>query len=301
MSKKWLELAISAPKNTRHVLGISGGKDSAALAIYIKDNYPQIADRMEYFFTDTGSELPEIYEILDKLEAHLGKKITRLGFGSGSSSASLSENQKTPFEHALILHDYSLPSARSRWCTRALKIKPFEAFIGDDPVISYVGIRADENRDGYISQKQNIKAVFPFSEDGIVRDDVFNILEESVGIPAYYEWRSRSGCFFCFFQRQEEWLGLKRRHPDLFQKAVEMEKNVGQRKIDWSTGERIVSGRGYTWNQSGTLEEIVAKAEEKEKREDKSTTGRALKWQEVLKNEMDDDDPDDQACLICSL
>ena len=26
----------------RHVLGISGGKDSAALAIYIKDNDPEI-------------------------------------------------------------------------------------------------------------------------------------------------------------------------------------------------------------------------------------------------------------------
>jgi tRNA(Ile)-lysidine synthase TilS/MesJ len=26
----------------RHVLGISGGKDSAALAIYMKQNYPQL-------------------------------------------------------------------------------------------------------------------------------------------------------------------------------------------------------------------------------------------------------------------
>jgi 3'-phosphoadenosine 5'-phosphosulfate sulfotransferase (PAPS reductase)/FAD synthetase len=284
---EWHELALGAPAGTRHVLGISGGKDSAALAVYIKDSYPQVAERMEYFFTDTGAELQEVYDTLDKLEAYLGKPINRL-----SSSRD--------FNHWLTLHDNMLPSVKTRWCTRVLKIRPFEEFVGDDPVISYVGIRADENREGYISQKPNIKAVFPFSEDGIIREDVFRILEESVGIPAYYAWRSRSGCFFCFFQRQDEWLGLKRLHPDLFQKALEMEKNVGQRKFDWGTGERIESGNGYTWNQSGTLEEIVIRAEEKELTGRKITRKGKIKWQDILKSEMDDD-PEDQACLICSL
>ena len=298
MTKKWFELALDAPEGTRHVLGISGGKDSAALAVYIKDNHPQVSEKMEYFFTDTGAELQEVYDTLDKLEAYLGTKIIRLGHGRD-------------FNHMLMMHDYSLPSARSRWCTRAMKLKPFEEFVGDDPVISYVGIRADENREGYISHKQNIQAVFPFTDDGVVRGDVFQILEDSIGIPAYYEWRSRSGCYFCFFQRQDEWLGLKRRHPELFQKAIEMEKNVRLRKFDWGTAERIESGNGYTWNQAGTLEEIVVRAEERERVElerqkSKNSGGKTKnmtksKWQDILKNEMDDDDPEDQACLICSL
>ncbi|TSA39078.1 MAG: phosphoadenosine phosphosulfate reductase, partial [Methylococcaceae bacterium] len=42
-------------KPVRHLLGISGGKDSAALAIYMRDKIPD----MEYFFADTGAELPE--------------------------------------------------------------------------------------------------------------------------------------------------------------------------------------------------------------------------------------------------
>ena len=46
---------LNQNSNVRHVLGISGGKDSAALAIYIKDRYPEISEKMEYFFTDTGS------------------------------------------------------------------------------------------------------------------------------------------------------------------------------------------------------------------------------------------------------
>ncbi|WP_181959955.1 phosphoadenosine phosphosulfate reductase domain-containing protein, partial [Klebsiella pneumoniae] len=50
----------------RHVLGISGGKDSAALAIYMRQHHPEL--NIEYFFTDTGKELPEVYEFLGKLE-----------------------------------------------------------------------------------------------------------------------------------------------------------------------------------------------------------------------------------------
>jgi 3'-phosphoadenosine 5'-phosphosulfate sulfotransferase (PAPS reductase)/FAD synthetase len=67
--------------SVRHVLGLSGGKDSAALAIYISQRYPKIHDRVEYYFTDTGAELPEVHQFLDKLEAYLGKEIVRLNSG----------------------------------------------------------------------------------------------------------------------------------------------------------------------------------------------------------------------------
>jgi 3'-phosphoadenosine 5'-phosphosulfate sulfotransferase (PAPS reductase)/FAD synthetase len=49
-------------KPTRHLLGLSGGKDSAALAIYMRDRVPD----MEYFFADTGAELPETLEFIEK-------------------------------------------------------------------------------------------------------------------------------------------------------------------------------------------------------------------------------------------
>ena len=139
--------------NTRHVLGISGGKDSAALAIYLKDKVPE----MEYFFCDTAKELPETYEFLVRLEGYLGKKIARL-------------NPRTGFDHWLKVFNGYLPSSNNRWCTRQLKLKPFEEWVGNDDVVSYVGIRADENREGYISHKPNIKAVFPFREDGLIKD-----------------------------------------------------------------------------------------------------------------------------------
>jgi len=271
----------------RHVIGISGGKDSAALAVYIKEHYPEVHDKVEYFFTDTGAELPEIYDFLDKLEAYLGKEIVRLNSGQ-------------EFEHWLKMHDEFLPSIKQRWCTRVMKIKPFENFVGNDPVISYVGIRADENREGYISHRETIKAVFPFVEDGLVRDDIFRILEDSVGIPEYYKWRSRSGCYFCFFQRQDEWKGLKEHHPELFEKAKEFESRIRE-KHTWDEGMVEVGGYGYTWSQRGTLDELVSMAEKREKMlAGKVSNKSKIRWQDAFKNG-EDDEPEDQACLICSL
>lgn len=210
---------------TRHILGLSGGKDSTALAIHMRDRVPE----MEYVFCDTGKELRETYEFLDRIEAYLGKKIVRL-------------NSELGFDHWLQMYGGYLPSSRMRWCTRQLKLRPFERYVGDEPVVNYVGIRADENREGYISTKPNIRSVFPFKEDGIRKADVVRILEESgVGMPSYYQWRSRSGCYFCFFQRREEWVGLLEKHPDLFEEAKKYER------VDLVTGER------YTWSQRESL------------------------------------------------
>lgn len=280
--------SIKSLDGARHVLGLSGGKDSAALAVYIKDKYPEIHEKVEYFFTDTGAELQEVYDFLDKLEAYLGKEVLRLSSGKD-------------FDHWLTVHNEYLPSAQQRWCTRMMKIKPFEDFVGDDLVVSYIGIRSDENREGYISQKDTIKAVFPFIEDGLIREDIFQILQDSVGIPEYYQWRSRSGCYFCFFQRQDEWLGLKRNHPDLFERAREYEQRL-RTKYDWKDGEVPIKGHGYTWSSQGTIDELVARAEKREKELGIIATSKksSEKWQETLKNMMDDD-PYDQACLVCSL
>lgn len=259
---------MSERKPVRHLLGLSGGKDSAALAIYMRDKVPE----MEYFFTDTGAELPETLAFVDLLEDLLGKEIVRLNSSKG-------------FDHYLKLHANYLPSAQQRWCTINLKLKPFEQFVGEDEIISYVGIRADEpHREGYISTKPNIKTRFPFREDGLVRDDIIRILEESgIGLPKYYNWRSRSGCYFCFYQRKIEWVGLYESHPDLFEKAKEFEK------FDEKTGKR------YTWSQGESLDELISRKDEIKQ---KFSIENKKKNQNNLMNVLLDDD-DGEACLIC--
>jgi 3'-phosphoadenosine 5'-phosphosulfate sulfotransferase (PAPS reductase)/FAD synthetase len=267
----------------RHVLGLSGGKDSSALAIYMRDRVPD----MEYFFCDTGAELPETYEYLNRLEAAVGKPIVRL-------------NASRDFDHWLEVYQGTLPSPQMRWCTKNLKIRPLEEWVGDDEVISYVAIRADENRLGYVSTKPNIEAVFPFREDGIDRAGVDRILDEAgIGLPAYYEWRTRSGCYFCFFQRKHEWVGLKDRHPELFEKAIAYEEKVNYRRT-------AMQERQYTWSQGESLHELIERRDEIEAKHEAALERAAKRTKpnrpllEILSDALDEDD-DSAACAVCHL
>ena len=277
----------------RHICGISGGKDSSALAIYLQNKLPDI----EYFFCDTGAELPETYEYLTRLEVILGKPIAYL-------------NSRRGFNHWFEVFRGTLPSPQMRWCTKNMKIKPIEEWIGDAPAVSYVAIRADEsNRKGYISTKPNIQARFPFIEDGIDHDGVMRILADAgVGLPAYYEWRTRSGCYFCFYQRKAEWIGLADRHPELFEQAIAIEQKVlYQAGVDSHADfkSRAMRGRQYTWSGGETLTDLRARREEILRRH-KIAQSRAAKARknipliEILADALDEDD-DTTPCTVCAL
>lgn len=274
----------------RHLLGLSGGRDSAALAVYIRQTRPDL--ELEYFFTDTGEELPEVHEFLGKLEGFLGKSILRL-------------NPRRDFEFWLREYNNFLPSPQTRWCTRQLKLAPFEEWTrpmlaAGEKVFSYVAIRSDEDyREGYSSKNENLKVVLPFREDGIDKPGVIEILESSgVGLPLYYEWRSRSGCTFCFFQQKIEWVRLRERHPDAFEKAKSLEKNA------------LDHGSPFTWTKGEPLsaleqpERVTAIRTEYETRKLRSKSKRPRNplrpWEENL--DIDDVygvDEADGACAIC--
>lgn len=278
---------------TRHICGISGGKDSSALALYLRDRVPE----MEYFFCDTGAELPETYEFLTRLEVILGKPIARL-------------NSERGFDHWFEVFRGALPSPQMRWCTKVMKIKPIEAWIGDEPAISYVAIRADEaNRKGYISTKPNIESRFPFVEDGVDHDGVMKILDDAgIGLPDYYEWRTRSGCYFCFYQRKAEWVGLAERHPELYERAIAIEQKVlldAGVDGDADFSERAMSGRQYTWSGGETLVQLRSRRQEildkHEAAMDRTRQTRdSLPVLAVLSEALGDDD-DPVACTVCAL
>ncbi|MGO2103506.1 MAG: phosphoadenosine phosphosulfate reductase domain-containing protein [Psychroflexus halocasei] len=364
----------------KHLLGISGGKDSAALSIYMSQKYAYLD--VEYYTCDTGKELRETYDLIERLNSVLGKDVELYKSMDEDNSP-----MKNPFDHFLAMYGGYLPSATARWCTNKMKLEPFEKHVGDEPTISYVGIRGDENREGYISKKENIQTIFPFRKniwsedvikkllandnidnlknyynefsseekhksafeyveqpispkftqrqklntlldidvklfnkvvfeflkttkypvgkleefplienDEIIRlDDVFQILEDSgVGVPAYYKpieyqveidgetktgtySRSRSGCFFCFYQQKIEWVWLLEQHPDLYEKAIEYEKT------------------GYTWmseslNDLRKPERVAAIKKEHylrmQRQKKKTRTGQS--WQdEILEAEGD--------------
>ena len=224
-------------KKEKHVLGLSGGRDSAALAVHMRQNHPELD--INYFFTDTGKELPEVYEFLVKLEGFLGKPIERL-------------NPDRDFDFWLKQYNQFLPSAQSRWCTRQLKLRPFEQWIrpvldNGTTVYSYVAIRADEEyREGYTSKRDNLVVKLPLKDDGVDKAGVLEILEGAgLGLPEYYAWRTRSGCTFCFFQQKIEWVRLMDRHPEYFEEAKRYEKNA------------IDHGSPFTWSQGESLNDLA--------------------------------------------
>ena len=262
----------------RHILSLSGGKDSAALAVYMRDRVPE----MEYIFHDTERELPETYEYLSRLEAYLGKHIhpTRPDYS---------------FDKWLEVFGGMIPSSHRRWCTKLLKLKPFEAYVGDDHVINYVGLRADEEREGYISRKSNIRTVYPFREDGLVLSDIVRILEESgLGMPTFTRWgRTRSGCFFCFFQQKIEWVRLKETHPDLFEQAKQYEyaNSKNGNAFYWSGDEPLAE-----LEKPERIAEIKRKWEVTREQQRKNSD----KLVQILGG-ADIDDDEQGACLICQI
>jgi hypothetical protein len=266
----------------RHILCLSGGKDSTALAIHMRRTRPHL--NLEYVFTDTLKELDETYDYLNRLEALLSIKIIRLNANAG-------------FDHWHTVFGGFLPSPQIRWCTKLLKLEPFEKYVGEGEVVSYVGIRADENRSGYISTKPNIKPTFPFKEDGIDYAGVMRILEESgLGMPPYLKWgRTHSGCFFCFYQQPIEWVRLLENHPDQFEQAMAYEKTSDE------------PGKSFTWSQGMSLaelrkpENIEAIKQRHEERQQRLKAQRGNKALVETLGGLDIDDAAPKPCLICQL
>lgn len=275
----------------RHVLGLSGGKDSAALAVYMRERHPEL--NIEYFYTDTGEELPEVYEFLGKLEGKLGKTILRL-------------NPDRDFRFWLDQYNHFLPSPNTRWCTRKLKLAPFENWVrpmlaAGDKVTSYVAIRGDEDyREGYAAKADNLFIKLPFREAGIDKAGVIDILQSSgIGYPKYYDWRSRSGCTFCFFQQKIEWVRLRERHPKAYSDAKALEKDALEHgsPFTWSKGESLSD-----MERPERIAEIEAEYKARRERMRKSIPINPLRPVEVYPEDIDDIyglDESNGSCAIC--
>ena len=277
----------------RHVLGLSGGKDSAALAVHMNEKYPHIP--IEYFFTDTSYELDETYKFLDKLKTRLSRPIKYIC-------------PTNTFDYFMKKYNNFLPSATARWCTVEMKLKPFEAWIAPSlkegvQIYTYIGIRYDERgRVGYKPTNPLIKAKFPFVDDCIDREGVTDILQNSgLGMPAYYKWRSRSGCQFCFFQRHIEWLGLKKNHPEQFEYAKSLEKtgNNGESRFTWIHEESLFEleqperVKAIKKNYQRQLERL------KKMKAEKINNNPFLKGEDIQIEQNISQDDVSSSCLIC--
>lgn len=223
----------------RHIIPISG-KDSLATALLQTTRYPELP--YKFIFNDVGSELPETYEWLSAIEEKTGWNIQRIG---------------KDLQEIIESRNNFLPSPKARYCTRESKIEPMKKWIGKEEATIYYGLRADENRIGFVPVgDRNITVNYPLVDMGIDLQGVYSICDAQGLEPPSFKWgrlyeavdkalgdyanwqdklsraehrilfagRSRANCFFCFFQRQYEFLWLYETHHDLYVKARDMEK-----------------------------------------------------------------------------
>lgn len=195
-----------------HIVGLSGGKDSTALAVWLSENEPR---PYNYVCTPTGDELPEMQQHWRNLERLLGQPLIQL---ENEGLALLNQRMK------------ALPNFRMRYCTRILKLKPYGAFIkAAQPAISYIGLRADEEeREGathggdFVAKTDEIQQRYPLRELGWHEEDVLQFLmERQIRIPR------RTDCARCFYQTVGEWYLLWKEHPEIYADVEREEAEIG--------------------------------------------------------------------------
>lgn len=176
------------------------------MALWLAENEPR---DYEFICNETGNELPEMHAHWARLEALLGKPLTRV-------------------RHSLDLVQLCeemqmLPNFRMRWCTRILKIEPTIQFMESLPDGStlYVGLRADEEpRRGIYGEDLTIR--FPLRDQGWGEADVWSYLaKRAISIPA------RTDCALCPYQRLGEWKYLWENHPNKWSEGEALEKSTG--------------------------------------------------------------------------
>jgi len=233
----------------RHVVAISGGKDSTALALRLRDVMPAV--KFEFLCTPVGNEPPELFQHLDKLEAELGPIMRLRPLGEGDQLKALIEREKM------------IPNFRARFCTRILKIVPtIEYLKAVAPCVQYVGLRADEEtRQGIYGTMDGVSQSYPFREWGWGLSEVVEYLEHrGVSVP------QRTDCAWCFHQKLVEWWNLWRKYPEAYAGAESFESEFGHtfrspERDTWPTGlkglrERFEAGhkpRGAENTLQGTL------------------------------------------------
>lgn len=244
------------------IVALSGGKDSTAMALRLRELHADIPFR--FVCTPTGNELPDMIEHWARLERLLDTPLEVL------PNRSLED---------LMGAQEALPSTRMRWCTRMIKIAPVLAFYKTLPAgsIACVGLRADEEeREGIFGS--SVQQAFPLRDWGWGLADVQGYLKaRGVCVPA------RTDCAWCPFQGADDWFRLWRDHPDFYARGEAWEERLGRTF-------RNPKAKLGTW--AASLRAMRAQFEA-----GKVTREESKRRLAVLKNS----DPEEAACRVCRM
>jgi len=189
----------------------AGVQTTAILFLYPKIQFEEV------IFADTGAELPETYEYIDRYIKPFIEE-------NGLKFTVVRGNEKG----ITNLEDYCLyyrimPSVRVRWCTSKYKLKPIFKYLEskkERPITAILGISYEERHRVIKSPYDWHIPEYPLVSMKMTRDDCKKVIvRKGYAIPP------RSGCYFCPFQTIDEWKDLYIRHPKLYERAIKLEEN----------------------------------------------------------------------------
>ena len=243
---------------------VSGGKTSAYLFIRLVEQNDGLPKNAVAIFQNTGREMPETYEFLEKLSEYTGQKIhwieavvpTKGRYSWRECTPKTAFRNGEPFE-ALILRRNFLPNAHFRFCTEELKIRPSQSFLknyfGERKWREILGIRADEaNRIERIQTKKE-RVIFPLYEAGITNLHILDFWRKmpfTLDLPTASNGKTIGGnCDGCFLKSLGNWVWLARKHSERAGWWESMEE-----KITTSTGR--VSPQRATFRENRSWKNI---------------------------------------------
>jgi len=208
---------------TVHVLSLSGGKDSVAAGLHLREQGIEHAR----VFMDTGWEHPDLYAHLDYLERELGhieRVIPRLPEVRADVVPRVADIEalvgRSPSAFVRwAVHKAMFPSRMRRYCKQELKVRPFLRWVDtlDDDVVNVVGIRAEESASRArlaerepMSGAEHVEVWRP-----LIRWTEAQVIEihKRHGIrpcPLYLRGSTRVGCWPCIQANKGELAALSR-------------------------------------------------------------------------------------------
>lgn len=214
----------------KHILCISGGKDSMATAILALEHGEPI-DMAVYcevmFDQNISGEVPEhrefVYEKMipflegNGVPVHVvrGERTYLDGFHRVIERSKKGNNGK----------GWGFPLGGMCYVNRDCKTGPMHKFFKENGLldaIQYVGIAADEPV--RLARLDGVKKVSLLAKYGYTEAMAAELCKERGLYSPAYEYSTRNGCWFCPNCRMKEFAEFKRRHPDLWEKLLNLGK-----------------------------------------------------------------------------
>jgi len=230
-----------------NIVSFGGGTNSTAMLIEMQRREITV-DLI--LFADTGGERSETYAFIDLfndwLKHHNMPSITIVKyFNKHGERLSLEDECLKGGKLPAIAYGIKQCSLKhkigtqDKYCNNHLQCR--EVWKSGERVNKFIGYDAGEpQRKDHAAEldatNKKYKNQYPLIEWGLTRNDCSQIIKEA-GLPQ----PGKSSCFFCPSMKKAEIQGLWIEHPDLFQRAVDIERNAKDSLI-------TVKGLGRNWS-----------------------------------------------------